>query len=139
MIRVRLVLVATLAVGCVDKPGPEPAAVDTALEDWDGDGVGAEEDCDDADPGVYPGATEVCDGADQDCDAWVDEGLPVLRWYTDEDGDGYAGTAAGEGCGPPVAVQRRGRRTAMTATYGCTRRLLRCATASTTTATGCAT
>jgi len=103
MIRARLVLVASLAVGCVDKLYHEPAAVDTALEDRDGDGVGADEDCDDGDPTVHPGAREVCDGADQDCDAWVDEGLPVFRWYTDEDGDGYAGTPAGEACGPPVA------------------------------------
>ncbi len=103
MIRARLVLVATLAGGCVDKLYHGPAAVDTAPEDRDGDGIVAAEDCDDADPAVYPGAEEVCDGADQDCDGWEDEGLPVFRWYSDEDGDGHAGTPAGEACDPPVA------------------------------------
>jgi hypothetical protein len=64
-------------------------------EPWDGDGDGwgdcvdfcpgpdpCPEDCDDADPRVYPGAEEVCDGQDNDCDFEVDEGF-------DEDGDGF--------------------------------------------------
>jgi alkaline phosphatase D len=46
------------------------------LPDLDADGVDAGTDCDDADPGVYPGATEVCDGLDQDCDGAADEGIP---------------------------------------------------------------
>jgi hypothetical protein len=40
-------------------------------------------DCDDADPDSWPGAPEVCDGADQDCDGQVDEDF-------DADGDGFA-------------------------------------------------
>jgi hypothetical protein len=32
-------------------------------------------DCDDADPDSYPGANEVCDGHDNDCDGATDEGL----------------------------------------------------------------
>ncbi len=39
-------------------------------------------DCDDADPAVKPGAEEVCDGVDNNCNGLCDEG-------TDSDGDGY--------------------------------------------------
>lgn len=41
--------------------------------DADGDGYTSDVDCDDNDPTVYPGATEVCDGLDNDCDEDVDE------------------------------------------------------------------
>ena len=41
--------------------------------DADGDGYTDGEDCDDSDPAVHPGATEVCDGRDNDCDASTTE------------------------------------------------------------------
>ncbi|MBN2718362.1 MAG: hypothetical protein JXX14_21135 [Deltaproteobacteria bacterium] len=53
-------------------------------------------DCDDSNADAYPGNTEVCNGADDDCDMLVDEnsdgeehGLAVSCWV-DADGDGYA-------------------------------------------------
>ena len=36
--------------------------------DGDGDGANVCDDCDDADPTSYPGAVELCDGLDNDCD-----------------------------------------------------------------------
>ena len=48
-------------------------------------------DCDDGDPDVFPGAPEHCNGADDDCDALVDEEPTVEggSWWPDADGDGY--------------------------------------------------
>ncbi len=45
------------------------------------------DDCNDAARGAHPGATEVCNGADDDCDGRIDEGVTVTV-YRDADGDG---------------------------------------------------
>lgn len=42
-------------------------------------------DCDDGNPGVRPGATELPNGLDEDCDGLADEGTALY----DDDGDGY--------------------------------------------------
>ncbi|MBI3250188.1 MAG: PD40 domain-containing protein [Deltaproteobacteria bacterium] len=48
-------------------------------------------DCDDTDPDIHPGATEVCDGVDDDCDGQIDENLQQI-FYRDSDGDGFGTT-----------------------------------------------
>jgi len=56
------------------------------LDDLDGDGwTTCSGECDDGDPASYPGASEVCDGADNDCD-----GAVPADETTDGDGDGAA-------------------------------------------------
>jgi hypothetical protein len=93
----------------------EASAVDapTWYADTDGDGFGDATmsavscsavdgyvadaaDCDDTDAVEYPGADELCDGDDDDCDGEVDEDSAVdaLTWYADVDGDGYGDPAA---------------------------------------------
>ena len=63
--------------------------------DADGDGYLFDncggDDCDDDDPDINPGADEVCDLVDNDCDGTVDEGdaIDAVIWYEDMDGDGY--------------------------------------------------
>ena len=64
--------------------------------DGDGDGSPVDDDCDDANPAAYPGAIELCDGVDNDCDGTIDvAAADMTTWYTDADGDGYgdAGSA----------------------------------------------
>ncbi len=58
--------------GYTDSSGPA---------DCDGDGFNRATDCDDNDPTVYPGGSEICDGLDNDCNGLVDDG-------PDSDADG---------------------------------------------------
>lgn len=57
--------------------------------DSDNDGYLSDVDCDDGDPEVYPGALEICNNIDDNCDGTVDEGFDI-------DGDQY--TACGGDC-----------------------------------------
>ncbi len=61
---------------CLDPCPTDPG------EDLDDDSFCAPSDCDDANPFVNPGQSELCDGVDNNCDGIVDEG------FGDTDGDG---------------------------------------------------
>jgi hypothetical protein len=60
-------------------------------------------DCDDAASGIYPGATEHCDGWDEDCDSVVDnDAVDMADWYPDTDGDAFGDPAAVYACEGPA-------------------------------------
>ncbi len=54
------------------------------------------DDCNDSTDASYPGATESCDGDDNDCDGDTDEANAsgCSTYYYDYDGDGYGSTAS---------------------------------------------
>ncbi|MCA9579820.1 MAG: putative metal-binding motif-containing protein, partial [Myxococcales bacterium] len=79
--------------------------------DGDGDGVGSAPglfqcnppagqvsiagDCNDANPAIRPGADEVCDAVDNDCDGTIDLGASdASTWFYDLDEDGYGATSS---------------------------------------------
>ena len=79
------------------------AQVDPSQWDIDGDGVPGASDCNDDDKQVYPGAAELCNGYDDDCDGEIDENaVDAPTWYVDGDDDGYTdGDASIVTCTPP--------------------------------------
>lgn len=68
-------------------------------EDDDRDGFadflcgGALPDCDDREPLTHPGAPELCDMVDNDCNGVVDGEDGVFDWYVDADADGFGALA----------------------------------------------
>ncbi len=94
-------------VGDCDDACPNDPTTTTGLDyyidaDFDGYGAGVatasctpiagfvtnNTDCNDGNASIYPGAPELCDGIDNNCDGQTDE-LPVHRCYLDLDGDGF--------------------------------------------------
>lgn len=59
-------------------------------------------DCEDTLPAIHPGADEICDGLDNDCDGQVDnDPVDGERYWRDADGDGYGDPEVSAlGCGP---------------------------------------
>ena len=53
-------------------------------------------DCNDIDASAHPGAAEVCDGIDNNCDGFIDEegASGCTTWYQDLDDDGYGSTVS---------------------------------------------
>ncbi len=96
--------------GLIDQADPSLSGSATWYLDADGDGYGdsnisttnctppvgyvaLDGDCNDNNANINPGATEVCNGIDDDCDGLVDQADPNLVgnsiWYPDVDGDSF--------------------------------------------------
>jgi len=92
----------------------------TVYVDFDGDGFGSDAiapqkacdlqpgfvlkggDCNDYRASVHPGAPEICDEFDNDCNGQINEGLAMAMTYRDNDGDGHASRTTSDtrvGCG----------------------------------------
>ena len=78
-----------------DGYGNPTSAVITACNAPDGYSNN-DEDCDDSEADVHPGAEDPCDGRDSDCD-----GIVEAIWYADTDGDGFGDTSSSQdACDP---------------------------------------
>jgi len=76
--------------------GAVPTVTPPPPSDLDADGFTVlAGDCDDVDPTVFPGATELCDGIDQDCNGIVDDAPEDgTTYFRDDDGDGFGDDAS---------------------------------------------
>jgi hypothetical protein len=92
--------------------GPDvPFCVSELMGDEDRDGytrlMGCAEsvsgDCAPSDASRHPGARELCNALDDDCDGAIDESMDVATWCADGDGDGYGDPRRSVSSCAPVA------------------------------------
>jgi predicted esterase len=70
--------------------------------------VSNSQDCKDGNAAIYPGAPELCDGLDNDCDGVIDDGLTLKTFYYDGDKDSYGGTTKKQACAAPLGYVSTG-------------------------------
>ena len=116
-------LAVSFLAGCPEEPTRECDEFGEVYvwTDLDGDGFGVDPigwvckagpneatnnvDCDDEDATVMPGAEEICDLVDNDCDGSIDETVAKQPWYPDADGDGFGNNQNADfACLQPSAI-----------------------------------
>jgi hypothetical protein len=94
-----------------DKDTDEDPIEDTdvnQLVDADGDGYFEDEDCSDSSAAIHPGAVEICDGLDNNCDGEIDEDVSQT-YYADTDEDGFGDeSVTTEACSSPSGYVTNG-------------------------------
>jgi hypothetical protein len=105
----------------IDNADPSVTGQTSYYTDADGDGFGTgsvilsctapantatnNTDCNDAVAAIHPGATETCNGIDDDCDTFIDDADSSVTgtgtYYTDADGDGFGTGAPIHACVQP--------------------------------------
>ncbi|MEL6349085.1 MAG: MopE-related protein [Myxococcota bacterium] len=92
-----------IAIGLFGCDSSNDASVDPTA-DIDGDGYTGSVDCDDADASTHPGAVELCDGIDNNCNSIVDDDPANGElFFIDFDGDGFGHTdLTSRFCGGPA-------------------------------------
>jgi hypothetical protein len=66
-------------------------------------------DCNDNNADIHPGALELCNDIDDNCNGAIDEGVLKPTWYKDNDADGWGGITSTQACtAPPGYVQDSG-------------------------------
>lgn len=116
------VLLLITAIGFIGSSCGDDAPCSTQIwyDDRDGDGYGSSDktvetceapqgyvaqgnDCNDSDVEINPGATEICDGIDNNCNGSIDENISCITFYKDNDNDGFGdpdNTMVGSGTPP---------------------------------------
>ena len=76
-----------LLFGCNTNEEKSPSEGEIVVDE-DGDGYFSDDDCNDSDAAINPGAEEICDGIDNNCNHLADENA-TTTFHADSDGDGY--------------------------------------------------
>ncbi len=120
-------LLLLLACGTIEVEVSSACPGTTWNIDYDGDGHGStaytttgceapdgwvesSDDCDDTDPAAHPGAAELCNSYDDDCDGLADEddATDAPTWYADLDGDGHGAAESVLACAQPTGFAATG-------------------------------
>lgn len=65
-------------------------------------------DCNDNNANIYPGAIEICNDGDDNCNGFNDEGVQKPTFFKDNDMDGYGGVSSTLACSAPPGYVAEG-------------------------------